>query len=490
MPSASAPEMLITGGDDGSRRAITMLLERQGYSVEEAPSMQLALSRLSEHAIPLALVDARAGGDSAELIRRIRRSSPGTETIVLAEGGSADAAERSLSAGARGYFCRPIRDWQRFHDAIDECIAASVASPVEIIKLRPARRHGALARLKGNAPPIRKLVERLKRLARLPDPLLIRGESGVGKELVARAIHEQSPQAEAPFVAVNCAAIKPELFESALFGHSAGAFTGAMRERAGLIEAAREGTLFLDEVGELSPELQAKLLRLIEQREYRRVGEETLRALEARVLAATHVDLEEAIEAGRFRKDLYFRLSAFELHVPALRERREDIELLAYHFLHLYNQRYERQIARISPDVMRRLEATAWRRNNVRELEWCIRQAVALSDDGEELKMSAFDGRLPVLEAGEGEAESEASEPQAEGASISTLGLRELRYKDALSEMRRRFAGWYATRCLVEADYNQAYAAELAGMKRPNFLRLLRDLDIDASPPPIVVNSA
>lgn len=481
MTSASAPELLITGGDDGSRRAIASLLERQGYLVAEAPSTQHALSLLSEQTIPLALVDDGCG-DGAEVVRRIRRSCPQTQAVVLADsdGCSPDAAEQSLSAGARGYFLRPIRDWRRFNAIIERCIA-DAGGGGELIALRSACQ-GALARLKGNAPSTRRLIARLSRLAKLPDPLLIRGESGVGKELVARAVHEESPWAGGPFVAVNCAAIKPELFESEVFGHRAGAFTGAVRERAGLIESARSGTLFLDEIGELPGELQAKLLRLLEQREYRRVGEEQTRVLDARVLAATHVDLEAAIKKGDFRQDLYFRLSAFELRVPPLRERREDIQLLAYHFLNHYNQRYDRQIARIDPRVMRRLEQTAWKQNNVRELEWCIRQAVALSDDEEELTLSSFGDRLP----------EPASTPTPPIAAVTTVepipiesipvdGLLELKYKDARDEMRRRFAAWYVTRCLEQSNHNHAYAAEIAGMKRPNFLRLLRELDLKDS---------
>jgi DNA-binding NtrC family response regulator len=486
MSTASQPEMLITGGDDCSRRAIAALLQRQGYAVEQADSTQRALRRLQEQTIPLALVDAGTGADCAEVIRRIRRRSPHTQTIVLAEQGSAGVAEQSLSAGAQGYFARPIRDWKRFHAAIDRCITQRA----DVVPLPVAQHHGALARIKGNAPSTQRLICRLQRLAKLPDPLLIRGESGVGKELVARAVHDESPWSTGPFIAVNCAAIKPELFESALFGHRAGSFTGAVREHSGLIEAASGGTLFLDEIGELPAELQAKLLRLLEQREYRRVGEEATRTLSARVVAATHVDLEDAIVSGAFRKDLYFRLSAFELHVPPLRKRRADIQLLAYHFLHLYNQRYDRQIDRIEPGVMRRLEASSWRRNNIRELEWCIRQAVALSDNPDELTLDAFGNRLSEVEPQDADEEG-AAEAGTITDNISVDGLYELSYSVARTEARRRFARWYVLRCLEEADYNQAYAAELAGMKRPNFIRLMRDLEISGHrEQKIVVNAS
>lgn len=483
MSTASQPEMLITGGNNASRRAIAALLERQGYAVEQVASTHRALRRLQEMSIPLALVDAEQGADCAEVIRRIRRKSPHTQTIVLARQGSAGVAERSLSAGAKGYFATPIRDWKRFHDAIDRCITQR---PADVVTLPVPKHHGALARIKGNAPATQQLIRRLQRLARLPDPLLIRGESGVGKELVARAVHDESPWSAGPFIAVNCAAIKPELFESELFGHRAGSFTGAVREHSGLIEAASGGTLFLDEIGELPAELQAKLLRLLEQREYRRVGEESIRTLEARVIAATHVDLEGAIDSGGFRKDLYFRLSAFELNVPPLRKRREDIQLLAYHFLHLYNQRYNSQIERIAPKVMRRLEDSSWRRNNIRELEWCIRQAVALSDNPHELTLEAFGARLSDVELDEAEA------PMVGGIieNISVDGLYELSYSAARTEARRRFADWYVRRCLEEADYNQAYAAELAGMKRPNFIRLMRELEISGQREQKIIVSA
>ncbi|MEL6346068.1 MAG: sigma-54 dependent transcriptional regulator, partial [Myxococcota bacterium] len=344
---------------------------------------------------------------------------------------------------------------------------------------------GAISLLKGNSSAMRELLETIRDLAPLPDTLLIRGESGVGKELVARAVHEQSMVREGPFVAVNCAAIKPELFESELFGHRAGAFTGATRERSGLIESAQNGTLFLDEIGELSSDLQAKLLRLLEQREYRRVGAEQRRLLEARVVAATHVDLETAIEARRFRQDLYFRLSALELRVPPLRDRRDDIQLLAYHFLNKYNHRYDRSVDRIAPRALRLLENADWKRNNVRELEWSIRQAVARCKNQRELTVESFRDRVIPGAAPISLPRPAHQAPMAvdRGDVLDISDLLDVNYGEAIKDLRRRFATRYAERCLQVANYNKSRAAEIAGMKRSNFSRLIKDLELKIPEP-------
>ena len=494
----TAPGLLIIEESPTPRRAFAALLRKQGYTVAVAESGRDGLRIAAEQPIALTLVnEALPDMAGAEVIRRLRHSSPETEAIVLSTLDTTDAAAaaRSLSAGASDYFCRPIRDWARFHAAIDRCLArwgrpppAGESSETEVAP------DSTLRALKGNSAAMGALRSQIACLAPLPDPLLIRGESGTGKELVARAIHALSAVQQGPFVAVNCAALKPELFESELFGHKAGSFTSAARDHAGLVEQAKGGTLFLDEIGELPAELQAKLLRLLEQGEYRRVGCERQRLLDARVLAATHVDLEAAIGRRAFREDLYFRLSALELRVPPLRERREDVQLLVYHFLDHYNRRYQRSIQRITPEALRLLEAADWRRNNVRELEWSIRQAVARTPQGAELTTSAFQGRLTIpapaliqplhlLPPPPRIAQtSDEDDPEAAGegdGAIAVTDLFSLEYSDALREIRRRFAREYASRRLVEANYNKSRAAELSGMKRSNFSRLVRELELD-----------
>ena len=335
----------------------------------------------------------------------------------------------------------------------------------QVVPLRRPRR-GALARLKGNSPAMMALIESIQLFSPLPDPVLVLGESGVGKELVSRSIHDESTQRSGPLVIVNCAAIKEDLFESELFGHRAGSFTGATRDRAGLLESARNGTLFLDEVGELPLGLQAKLLRVLEIGEYRPVGSEHIRRVEARIVAATNRDLVAEIAAGRFREDLYFRLSGLEIRVPSLRERRGDIPMLAYHFLDHYSERFNRPGLRLSEATITRLQAKSWERNNVRELEWTIRQAVARSHGHEALTPQAL--RLSPLEP---------------AGCTPNEDLWCLPYAEALQSSRECFIRRYLTDCLERADYNKTRAAALAGMDRANFHRLLRRSGIQIPTP-------
>ena len=312
----------------------------------------------------------------------------------------------------------------------------------------------------GGSRAMKKVFGLLKRMAGHDDPILIIGESGTGKELAAHGIHQHSACSDGPFVPINCGAIAADLFESELFGHRAGSFTGAVRDRTGLLEAARDGTLFLDEVGELPISLQAKLLRVLETGEYRPVGSDRIRRVEARIIAATNRDLRAEIDRGNFREDLYFRLSGLEIEVPTLRARRADIPLLAEHFLQHYSERFRRPALSFSASALQRLRAEDWGRNNVRELQWTIRQAVARSRGGEALTPEALKltGPAPAIDSDD--------------------ELLQLPYSEALQQSRDQFVRRYLLSCLERADQNKARAAELAGVERANFYRLLRRMGI------------
>ncbi len=477
--STSAPGLLVIGGDRLKRRALVVLLRKQGYPVSVAADLTTSLQILTQRPIALALVGE--GADSTDIVRRIRHQSPATELVLVVEQGSLEQAAQALAAGAIDYIRSPIEDWRRFQSTIERCVAAWRQDAWRDVDRKRSRRMVALreresfAAIKGNSPALHQLIDTIRSFAPLPDTVLILGESGVGKELVARALHGESPWREGPFLAINCAAIKADLFESELFGHRAGSFTGATRERAGLLESARGGTLFLDEVGELVPALQAKLLRVLEQREYRPVGADRIQDVDVRFVAATNVDLEAAITDNRFREDLYFRLSGLEIAVPPLRARRGDIQLLAYHFLSIYSARYERSITGITAEAMAWLEAASWERNNVRELEWTLRQAVARCENGGELRCAHF----PSVVVPELRAEVPDGQRGREGAEQIAIGdLLDTSYSEALRAMRRRFAREYIERCLQMSSYNKSRAAERAGMQRSNFYRLLRELEI------------
>jgi Nif-specific regulatory protein len=312
----------------------------------------------------------------------------------------------------------------------------------------------------GESPAMRDLYRRISRVAPTDSTVLITGESGTGKELVARAIHRNSPRAEKPFVAINCAAITETLLESELFGHEKGAFTGAVAQKKGKLEVADGGTVFLDEIGELSPALQAKLLRVLQEFEFDRVGGTKCVKVDFRLLAATNRDLEEAIEGGQFRRDLFYRLNVVSLALPALRDRRADIPLLASWFIRRYASKAKRAVAGFSPDALACLTAYEWP-GNVRELENAIEHAVVLGLDP---MISRDDLPDAVAEAGSPTAAGTAAHPAA------------ARFHDTIKQTKKDLI----IRAVGEADGNYNAAARLLGL-HPNYLhRLIKNFQLKA----------
>jgi DNA-binding NtrC family response regulator len=301
--------------------------------------------------------------------------------------------------------------------------------------------------------------------------VLILGESGTGKELTARAIHGHSPRVNNPFVAVNCSAIPVDLVESELFGHVRGAFTGATATRAGLFESADRGTLFLDEVGDLPPLAQVKLLRALQEGEVKRVGSNETRIVDVRVVAATNVDLRSRIAAGRFREDLYYRLNVVPISLPALRERSEDIPLLAYHFLQKYAARSSSQVKKISPEAMRLLCSHYWQ-GNVRELENAVEHAVVFCRDD-----TMTPAELPFGRPHNGFPPDANGNANGNGAAASdpvAQGLFELPYREAKERSLETFETAYFEHLLARTQGNVSEAARQAGLDRSNFRRAVK----------------
>ena len=331
--NTQTPKILIVDPQVKSAKAFGYILSKKNFSTVCVQTSEESLAAFSEHQIAVTLVAmGRKGQDAAILIRSILKRHPEVVVIALTTGAAAQEAVRAMEAGAIDYFSRPIRDWDRFLKVLHQSLAVwerTCALNDLREHMQNVQRHRSIEGLhpiKGNSPSVHVMMDTIRLLAPLKVSTLIYGESGVGKELVARAIHNESPHKNSPFVAINCVAIQPDLFESELFGHERGAFTGAHIKKQGLCAQAKDGTLFLDEIGDLPLRLQPKLLRLIEQRTFRPVGSVKERSFRARIICATHVDLERAVEEGRFRKDLYFRISAQEVYVPPLRERKEDIQ--------------------------------------------------------------------------------------------------------------------------------------------------------------------
>jgi two-component system response regulator GlrR len=364
------PCILVVDDDAALRELITLRLEANGFRVEAVDSGETALAQLERARPDAVLTDMQmAGMDGMALFRAIHARDPALPVIVLTAHGTIPDAVAATQQGLFGYLTKP-------YDA-----------PTLIDLLKRATRFASRGPETGDdnwrseivtaSPAIDALLAEARLAAQSDASLLIQGESGTGKELLARAIHRASPRHAKPFVAINCGAIPAELLESELFGHVKGAFTGAGRDHAGLFQSAEGGTVFLDEIGDMPPPLQVKLLRVLQEGEVRPVGATETRPVDVRILSATHRNLEEAIASGEFREDLYYRLNVVTLTLPPLRERREDIPLLARHFLAALTEKYRRRIHGFAPDALDMLTAADWP-GNIRQLHNVLEQCVAL----------------------------------------------------------------------------------------------------------------
>ena len=384
--------VLVVDDEQGVRETLGVTLRRNGYVVSTASTAEEALEALHTPASTVAgtgpvgvvISDVRMPGMGGEaLLDQIITSHPEVTVIIMSALGSEDEAIELIKKGAYDYISKPIG---RLNEVV---FTLRKAEERERLKAENRQLRRELGHVKvgfagfiGRSAPMQKLFETIRKIAEYKTTVLVTGESGTGKELVARALHQESPRSLAPFIPVNCGAIPENLLESELFGHKRGAFTDASRDKRGLFEEADKGTLFLDEIGELQVGLQVKLLRALQEETIRRVGENRDRKLDVRVVAATVRDLAADVESGAFREDLYYRLNVFNIHLPPLRERLEDVPELADHFLGRVNVRLRRSIERIHPDALKRLMASTWP-GNVRELENSIEHAAVLCDGNE-----------------------------------------------------------------------------------------------------------
>jgi len=392
--------ILVVDDDDGVRTFVAEALETDGHDVRQAADAREALRRLEAESFHVLLTDLRMPGlDGIELVRRARAEQPELEIIVLTAYGTVETAIEAMKLGAFDYLQKPVES--------PSALRLLVGRAVERRALRDRREESerggpAIPPLTWGDPAMRAVEEALRKVALTDATVLIRGESGVGKEVAARAVHAWSERAGGPFVAVNCAALAETLLESELFGHEKGAFTGAVARRRGRIELAEGGTFFLDEVAELKLELQAKLLRVLEERSFERLGGSQTIQANVRWVAATNRDLRSMLQEGRFREDLYHRLAVFPVRLPPLRDRRQDILPLAGALLARIGRELGRRPAQLTPAARERLVAASWP-GNVRELANALERAVILSG-GDSLGPEHL-----VLEAG-GESSSDSSD--------------------------------------------------------------------------------
>ena len=374
--------VLVADDEENIRLVLRTLLKKHGYEVQVAASAEEALARVGQFDPDFVIADVRMPGMTGiELVAELKKRGSEAVAIVMSAYGSVELALGAMKAGAYDYVAKPFKQ--------DEVLLA-LRKAEEREQLRRENRRlraevaGAegLGRMIGKSEAIRKVFRTIEKVASYKTTVLILGESGVGKELVARALHELSDRNAAPFVAVNCGAIPGALLESELFGHKRGSFTDAHADKRGLFEVADGGTLFLDELGELPMELQVKLLRVLQEGTVRSLGATQDRTVDVRVIAATVRDLSREVREGRFREDLFYRLDVLRVEVPPLRERREDVPILVERFLERHRERLGTRASRVSPAAFERLLAYDWP-GNVRELENVIERAVVLADGDE-----------------------------------------------------------------------------------------------------------
>ena len=368
--------LLVVDDDDRSRESVANALSRTGYRVISVQSGVEGLTHLEREEIDLAIVDLRMPGmDGIAVLEAIKRQRPNVQVMILTGYGSIESTVDAMQKGACGYLTKPvnlIELRQQVKEALSRQRLALGGESEEEQGPGVFGFHGLL----GSSGPMQSAYETIRNVAPTNSTVLIRGESGTGKELVARAIHQLSSRSHEPFVPINCAAIPEALLESELFGHERGAFTGADRRRAGVFEMANGGTLFLDEVGDIPVSMQVKLLRVIEQRAFTRLGGVASTRTDIRVLSATHIDLERAIEKGRFREDFYYRINVVTIQVPPLRERGADIPMLVQAFARQLAADAGRSIENITQDAVDALSRHDWP-GNVRELRNCVESVIA-----------------------------------------------------------------------------------------------------------------
>jgi DNA-binding NtrC family response regulator len=456
------PKVLVVDDEYALRRALMRMLERQGMQVVSAADGAEAMEVLAREAVDVAVVDLmmpRVGG--LEVLELVRQRHPGVEVVLMTAFGNVETAVKAVQAGAYHFLTKPFR-------SNDEVVltVAKAAQHRRLVdhavmlerRLENLRKFGGLI---GNSARMQAVYRLALGVAPTSSTVLLLGESGTGKELTARAIHQHSPRSERPFVALNCSAIPVDLVESELFGHMRGAFTGATATRAGLFEAADGGTLFLDEVGDLPPLAQVKLLRALQEGEVKRVGSNETKTVDVRVIAATNVDLKSRFASGKFREDLYYRLNVVAIALPRLRDRPEDIPLLAQHFVAKYAERANRPVRGISSAALDVLLAQPWP-GNVRELENAIEHAVVFCTG----EMIGPENLPPALDAG--------TPPSVRGGSAHLNAYAELPFRDAKARALASFEQAYFRAVLERADGNVSEAARKAGLDRSNFRRAAR----------------
>ncbi len=458
---APPSRVLVVDDEPESLRAVARILGARGFEVLTAPSGDVALERLGSGDVDVMLVDLVMPGMSGlEVLKRAKSNTTRVEVVLMTAFADVDTAVAAVKAGAYDFLTKPFTS--------SDTVALAVAKAAERGRLLDRTRQleeelevrERYGNIIGSSPPMLEIYRMIDSVAHSSSTVLLQGESGTGKELVARAVHSRGSRSTKTFVPVNCSAIPENLVESELFGHMRGAFTGAVATRMGLFEAADGGTILLDEVGELPLHVQVKLLRVLQEGEIKRVGSSEEINVDVRVIAATNVDLYQAMLKGSFREDLFYRLNVITVPLPPLRQRIEDIPLLAYHFLRKYALRSGRDLRRISLEAMRFMRGYNWP-GNVRELENAMERAVVMARSDVILP-----GDLP------------SSVTQTSETVVSKNVLLDLPFSEAKKRVVSGFERDYAQEALRRAGGNVSEAARQSALDRSNFRRILKKHNI------------
>jgi DNA-binding NtrC family response regulator len=448
--------VLIVDDDEALRGLLSRELTRSGHRIAEAASGAECLSRVRAEEPEVVLLDLMLPDEPGiEVLRRLKAERPGIEVVVLTAHGTVDTALAAMKLGAYDYLRKPCH-LQELEITLERAYERRRLGE-QNARLKDVLSGGDAPELVGNEPPFDELRKLVAKVAASDSTALIRGETGTGKELVARSIHRLSARRDEPFVVVDCAALHENLLQSELFGHEQGAFTGATRRKHGLFEAADCGTVFLDEVADVSPAVQASLLRVLETSTFRHLGGTQEVHVDVRLVAATNRALERLVEEGKFRRDLYFRLAAIIIEIPPLRQRRHDIPVLVEHFLSRHNARYGTH-KRISPSATRVLAAYAWP-GNIRQLRHVVERAAVLAD-------------AEVIEPGDLPAEVHHG---ADGPDLDAGGAPGM----TLAELERR----HIARVLAEVRGHRAHAAQRLGISERNLYRKIHEYHLDGDAP-------
>ncbi|MCB9653594.1 MAG: sigma-54-dependent Fis family transcriptional regulator [Deltaproteobacteria bacterium] len=470
----SAARILVVEDERAIRLAIAGLLKKEGYDVELAESAPAALSLLADERnhFDLVLTDLALGqgGTGMDVLAGSKKTRGATPVVMITAHGNERIAVEAMKAGAEDYVPKPF-DNDQLRLVVKKALERTRLVREHRLLLDRIEREYGFGALIGSGPAMTRVFETIKKVAETDLGVLIRGESGTGKELVAQALHQASSRRERPFVAVNCAAISRELVESELFGHERGAFTGADARRVGRFEAALGGTIFLDEIGDMPPETQAKVLRVLQERQIERVGSQTPIPIEVRVVAATHRNLEAEVAAGRFRNDLYYRLKVVEIVLPPLRERVHDIPALAQRFLAQVATRLKRPEKALSANAVAVLQGHDWP-GNVRELKNVIEQAAVLAPADEIASDDLDFGQTSFAHVADVPRAPIVSGTASHGFSNGVA------FNQAKREATEAFERTFLVQALEAHQGNISKTAEAIGLVRQSLQQKLKELGI------------